>query len=67
VVADVSSVLDRRSALEHPPASLAISDSVALPIAGIVRGETPWGRVLDRFYRNGVTDSDELIEAARTE
>lgn len=28
---------------------------------------TPSGQVLERFYRTGTTDSDELIEAARTE
>src|SRR3954449_12200763 len=44
VAAEVSSVLDRRAALEHPPPSLAISDPVALAIAGIFRSETPSGR-----------------------
>src|SRR3954451_10002636 len=42
VAAEVSSVLDRRAAIEHP-ASLAISDPAALALAGIVRGETLWG------------------------
>jgi hypothetical protein len=67
VAGEVSSVLDRRAALKHPPATLTVSDAVALAIAGLFRSETPSGRVLDRFYRNGAIDSAELIEAARVE
>jgi hypothetical protein len=43
VAAEVSGVLDRRAALEHRPASLAISDPVVLAIVGIFRSETPSG------------------------
>ena len=60
-------MLDRRAALKHPPVTLAISDAVALGIAGIFRSPTPSGRVLERFYRSGSGDSVQLIEAARTE
>jgi hypothetical protein len=64
---EVAGVLDRRAALKHPPATLAVSDAVALGIAGILRSPTPSGQVLERFYRSGSADSAELIEAARTE
>jgi hypothetical protein len=67
VASEVSSVLERRGALKHPPVSLAVSDAVALGIAGLFRGETVSGRVLDRFFRNGSVDSADLLEAARTE
>jgi hypothetical protein len=67
VAAEVSHVLERRGAMKHPPVSIAVSDTVALGIAGIFRSETMSGRVLDRFYRNGSIDSAELLEAARTE
>jgi hypothetical protein len=67
VAAEVAQVLDRRGALKHPPATLAVSDAVALGIAGILRSATPAGQVLGRFYRNGAIDSDELIEACRVE
>ena len=67
VAAEVAGVLDRRAALKHPPVSIAVSDAVALAIAGIFRSETPSGQALDRFYRNGSIDSAELIEAAQAE
>jgi hypothetical protein len=67
VAAEVSQVLEQRGARKHPPVSLAVSDAVALGIAGIFRSETTSGRVLGRFYRSGVIDSTELLEAARTE
>lgn len=67
VAAEVSDVLQRRGALEHPPVSLAVSDAVALGIAGLFRSESDSGRVMQRFYRSGRADSDELIEAARVE
>jgi hypothetical protein len=67
VTAEVSRVLEKRSALTHPPASLAVSDAVALGIAGIFRSKTDAGLVLDRFYRTGSADSGELLDAARAE
>jgi hypothetical protein len=67
VASEVSSVLERRGALKHPPVSLAVSDPVALGIAGLFRSDTVSGRVLDRFYRTGSADSAELLEAARAE
>jgi hypothetical protein len=67
VAAEVSEVLDRRGALKHPAVTLAVSDAVALGIAGIFRSATPSGEVFARFYRTGAADSDELVEAARVE
>jgi hypothetical protein len=67
VAAEVSHVLEQRAARKHPPVSMAVSDAVALGIAGIFRSETTSGRVLGRFYRSGAIDSAELLEAARTE
>jgi hypothetical protein len=67
VAAEISRVLEKRSALKHPPVSLAVSDAVALGIAGIFRSKTDSGMVLDRFFRLGSIDSAELLEAARTE
>jgi len=67
VAAEVSSVLERRGALKHPPVTLAVSDPVALGIAGLFSSSTPSGRVLARFHRHGSIDSAELLEAVRTE
>jgi hypothetical protein len=67
LIAEVAQVLDRRGALKHPPVSLAVSDPVALGIAGLFRSATPSGQVLERFFRHGVGDSQELIEAAQLE
>jgi hypothetical protein len=67
IAVEVSDVLERRAALKHPAVTLAVSDAVALGIAGLFRSPTPSGQVLDRFYRTGEVDSAELIEAARTE
>lgn len=66
-IAETSQVLDRRGALKHPPVSLAVSDAVALGIANLFRSPTPSGQVLERFFRHGVGDSQELIEAAQVE
>lgn len=67
VAAEVAGILDRRASMKHPPVTLAVSDAVALGIAGLLSSPTPSGQVLDRFHRSGAIDSDELIEAARTE
>ena len=67
IAAEVSQVLERRAALKHPPVSMAVSDPVALAIAGLFSSPTPSGEVLGRFYRHGTIDSGELVEAARTE
>jgi hypothetical protein len=67
VAAEITDVLQRRGELRHPPTSLAVSDAVALGIAGLFRSESDSGRVMQRFYRSGSADSDELIEAARVE
>jgi hypothetical protein len=67
VAAEVSNVLERRGALKHPSVTVAVSDAVALGIAGLFRSPTPSGQVLERFYRSGSIDSVELLEAARAE
>lgn len=67
VAREVTTVLDRRAAMSHPPVSLAISDAVALGVAGLFRSPTPSGRVMDRFYVIRSADSDDLIAAARME
>ncbi|SFF78683.1 hypothetical protein [Blastococcus tunisiensis] len=67
VAAEVTDVLHRRGQLDNPPVSLVVSDAVALGIAGLFRSDSESGRVMQRFYRSGNADSDELIEAARVE
>ena len=67
MVAEVAQVLDRRGSMKHPPVSMAVSDAVALAIAGVFRSPTPSGQVLERFFRQGSADSQELIEAAQVE
>ena len=65
--AEVAEILDRRGALKHPPVSLAVSDAVALAIAGLFRSDSISGRVLEKFYRSGTADSDELLHAIEIE
>lgn len=67
VAAEVSTTLDRRAAMADPPASIAVSDAVAVAIAGLFRSPTPSGRVMERLHVTGAVDSDDLIEAARFE
>ena len=67
VASEVSSVLERRAAFAEPPASLVISDAVALGIAGAFAGATESGRVMQRFHRRGCVDGHELVAAARFE
>src|SRR5215217_3210663 len=62
VAAEVARILEKRAALKHPPVSLAVSDAVALGIAGIFRSRTEFGRVLERFFRHGSIDSAQLLE-----
>jgi hypothetical protein len=64
---EVQQILDRRGALAHAPVTLAISDPVALAIAGMFSSSTEHGQVLDRLCRTGTADSHELIEAAEFE
>jgi hypothetical protein len=65
--AEVAEILDRRGALKHPPVTLAVSDAVALAIAGVFRSDSISGRVLEKFYRSGVAESDELLQAIEIE
>ena len=67
VAVEVSQVLERRGALKTPATTLAVSDAVALGIAGLFRSPTHSGQVLDRFYRTGEVESDALVDAARFE
>lgn len=67
VTAEVSALLGRRADTDRAPASMVVSDAVALGIAASFRGRSASGQVMDRFYRTGVADSDELIAAARFE
>jgi hypothetical protein len=63
----VCALLKRRAALDTAPASMVVSDAVALGIAAGFRSSTNSGQVMDRFYRTGAADSDQLIRAARFE
>jgi hypothetical protein len=65
--AEVAEILDRRGALKHPPVTLAVSDAVALAIAGLFRSDSISGRALDKFYRSGMADSDDLLHAIEIE
>jgi hypothetical protein len=67
VAREVSTILERRGAMTHPPVSLAISNAVALGIVELFRSSTPSGRVMDRFFVSRSADSDALIDAARFE
>ena len=67
MAAEVAEILDRRGALKHPPVGLVVSDAVALAIAGLFRSDSISGRVLERFYRTGAADSDELLQAVEVE
>lgn len=67
VAREVSATLERRAAMSNPPATLAVSDAVALGIAAQFRSPTATGEVMDYFFRTGVIDSEELIQAARFE
>jgi hypothetical protein len=67
VAREVSLTLERRASMDHPPTSLAVSDTVALGIAAQFGSPTATGQVLDYFLRTGSIDSDELIQAARFE
>lgn len=67
VASEVGDILRRRAALDRAPATLTVSDAVALGIADQFRNSTPAGQVLDRFRRGDSIDSAELIEAVQFE
>jgi hypothetical protein len=67
IFAEVSDVLQKRSALTSPPATLTVSSAVARGIAALFSSPTPSGQVLEQFARSGRMDSARLVEAARTE
>ena len=67
MTASIHQVLDRRGSMTHPPVGLAVSDPVALGIAGLFTSPTESGQVLERFYRGGEVDSAELLQAVTFE
>src|SRR4051794_40824983 len=67
VAREVTTVLERRGDLSNPPVSLAVSDAVALGIAGIFASPTASGQIFEGFHRSGAADAETLIEAARFE
>jgi hypothetical protein len=67
IMAEMQQVLDRRGAMKHAPVTVAVSDAVALGIAAIFSSPTPAGQVMERFYRRGAIDSQELLEAVQFE
>ena len=64
---EVQTLLGRRAEMRHPPATLAVSESVALGIASIFRSASQTGQVFERFVRTGSADSRELTAAAEFE
>ncbi|MDK3256550.1 hypothetical protein [Blastococcus capsensis] len=67
IVSQVQEVLDRRGSMAHAPVSLAVTDSVALGIAGFFVSRTDSGQVLERFFRGGDVTSAALLEAVAFE
>lgn len=67
IMAEMQQVLDRRGAMKHAPVTVAVSDAVALGIAAIFSSPTESGQVMERFYRRGITDSQNLLDAVRFE
>lgn len=67
ILAEMQQVLDRRAAMKHAPVTVAVSDAVALGIASFFSSPTDSGQVMDRFYRRGSTDSQQLLDAIRFE
>ena len=67
MAAEVADVLRRRAAVDRAPATLTVSDAVALGIADQFRNATPAGRVLERLRRGDSVDSAELIAAVEFE
>ena len=64
---EVQTVLGRRAEMKHPPATLTVSNSVALGIAAVFASPSQTGQVLERFVRTGSARSDDLIAAATFE
>lgn len=54
--ASVTGILDRRAALPHPPASMAIPDNVALAIAVQFTSATRSSQTLERFSTGKTSD-----------
>ncbi|HYH23979.1 MAG TPA: hypothetical protein VD834_01420 [Blastococcus sp.] len=67
ILAGVQQVLDRRGSMARAPVGIAVSDGVALGIAGMFAGRTGSGQLLERFSQGGDVDSTELLEAVAFE
>lgn len=67
VVTEVQTLLGRRSEMNHPPVTMAVSDAAALAIAHVFASPSRTGQVFERFLRTGSTDSRRLIAAAEFE
>ena len=67
IAAGVQQVLDRRASMARAPVTLAVSDAVALGIAGMFVSRTESGQLLDRFSRGEAVGTFELLEAVRFE
>ena len=63
----VQELLDRRGSMAHAPVTLAVTDAVALGIAGSFVSQTRSGQLLARFFRGGEVDSAALLEAVTFE
>ena len=67
IVAGIQQVLDRRASMANPPVSVAVSDAVALGIAGMFVSRTESGQLLERFHRGDAVGTFELLEAVTFE
>ncbi|RBY88080.1 hypothetical protein DQ244_16100 [Blastococcus sp. TBT05-19] len=63
----VQQLLDRRGSMAHAPVTLTIPDNVAIGIAGFFVSPTDSGQLMERFFRGGDVDSNEMLEAIRFE
>ena len=67
MLAGIQQVLDKRASMANAPVSIAVSDSVALGIAGMFVSRTDSGQVLERFHRGEAVGTFELLEAVTFE
>jgi hypothetical protein len=66
-MAGIQQVLDRRASMADAPVSVAVSDAVALGIAGMFVSRTESGQLLERFSRGDAVGTFELLEAVTFE
>ena len=67
MLAGIQQVLEKRASMAKAPVSVAVSDSVALGIAGMFVNPTESGQVLARFHRGDAVGTFELLEAVTFE